>query len=379
MSDIIHDLLDWSKTQNVVLNGIKPNAFPGRGIGLISTRAIKEGDVVLEVPTSAIKTLDDLPPSLRKKLPSPPDTTVHALLALDLATDASSCPAPWRAVLPSRADIATMPLTWDERLHPYLPPAARELLKQQKTKFEKDFANCVAAVPGLDESRYRHAWLLVNSRTFYHTSPLTAKLPKEDHLSLQPVADLFNHAARGCTVAYCDLSYTVTANTSYPRGAEIPICYGRHSNDFLLVEYGFILEGASNEWDEVSLDDVLLPRLRKPATRKRDLEDAGFWGRYVLDSDMVCFRTQVAVRSLVVPEWVWRSFAEGRDEGEGAQWKVDTELKTMLEEYDEQIEATVKEVESLEVVGEAVQREIIVQRWRQIQTIVGVAIKRLAQ
>ncbi|CRK35248.1 hypothetical protein BN1723_018580, partial [Verticillium longisporum] len=101
-----------------------------------------------------------------------------------------------------------MPLTWDERLHPYLPPAARELLKQQKTKFDKDFANCVAAVPGLDESRYRHAWLLVNSRTFYHTSPLTAKLPKEDHLSLQPVADLFNHAARGCAVAYCDLSYT---------------------------------------------------------------------------------------------------------------------------------------------------------------------------
>ncbi|KAF3353120.1 Response regulator mcs4 [Verticillium dahliae VDG1] len=258
MSDIIHDLLDWSKTQKVVLNGIKPNAFPGRGIGLISTRAIKEGDVVLEVPTSAIKTLDDLPSSLRKKLPSPPDTTVHALLALDLATDASSCPAPWRAVLPSRADIATMPLTWDERLHPYLPPAARELLKQQKTKFDKDFANCVAAVPGLDESRYRHAWLLVNSRTFYHT-------------------------------------------------------------------------------------------------------------------------TQVAVRSLVVPEWVWRSFAEGRDEGEGAQWKVDTELKTMLEEYDEQIEATIKEVESLQGVGEAVQREIIVQRWRQIQIIVGAAIKRLAQ
>ncbi|KAM0322694.1 hypothetical protein ACHAQA_009285 [Verticillium albo-atrum] len=379
MSDPIHDLLDWSKTQKVVLNGISPNAFPGRGIGLISTRSIKEGETILEVPISAIKTLDDIPPTLRKKLPSPPDTTVHALLALDLATDASHYPSPWRAVLPSREDIATLPLTWDDRLHPHLPPAAREILSKQKTNFDKDFAACAAAVPGLDATEYKHAWLLVNSRTFYHTSATIAKLPKEDHLSLQPVADLFNHAARGCAVSFSEDAYTVTANTAYPKGAEIPICYGRHSNDFLLVEYGFVLEGASNEWDEVSLDDLLLPRLRKPATRKRDLEDAGFWGRYVLDAEMVCFRTQVAVRSLVVPEWVWRPFAEGRDEGEAAQWEVDAELKTMLEEYDEQIESTVKEVEALEGVGEPFQREMIVQRWRQIQTIVGAAIDRLTQ
>ncbi|KAM0279672.1 hypothetical protein ACHAQH_004474 [Verticillium albo-atrum] len=379
MSDPIHDLLDWSKTQNIVLNGISPNAFPGRGIGLISTRAIKEGETILEVPVSAIKTLEDLPPTLRKKLPPPPDTTVHALLALDLATDASSYPAPWRAVLPSREDIATLPLTWDERLHHHLPPAARDLLKQQKSNFEKDFSACAAAVPGLDKSNYKHAWLLVNSRTFYHTSPTTAKLPKADHLSLQPVADLFNHAARGCGVSFSDVAYTVTAKSAYPRGAEIPICYGRHSNDFLLVEYGFILEGASNEWDEASLDDLLLPRLRKPATRRRDLEDAGFWGRYVLDAEMVCFRTQVAIRSLVVPEWVWRTFAEGRDEGEGAQWQVDAELKTMLEEYEEQIEGTIKEVEAMDSVGEAFQRDLIVQRWRQIQSIIGAAIGRLTQ
>ena len=305
-------LIDWAKTQNITLNGISPHAFHGRGIGLIATRKLKEGEVILEVPVASIKTLETIPESVTKKLPSPPDITVHALLALDLAIDASGVPQPWRDVLPSREDISTLPLTWDPRLHEYLPTKARELLRSQQEKFAKDFAACKAAFPDLDKEAYKHAWLLVNSRTFYHTTAKIAKLPKEDHLSLQPVADLFNHAARGCKVAFDDESYTISTNSTFARGDEIPICYGRHSNDFLLVEYGFILDGGTNEWDEVSLDDVMLPRLRKPASRKRDLEEAGFWGKYMLDSETVCFRTQVALRNLAVQGSTWLNFAEGR-------------------------------------------------------------------
>lgn len=424
MSEAIYDLLDWAKAQNIVLHGIAPHAFPGRGIGLISTKTIHEGDTILEVPISVIKTLDTVPQALRDALPPPPDTTVHAMLALDLALDASIYPAPWRAVLPSREDISTLPLTWDERLHKYLPPAARDLFQKQQAKFDKDFAACHAAFPDLDPDNYRYAWLLVNSRTFYHVSPRTARLSKEDQLSLQPVADLFNHASQGCTVFFAQGGlgshnptgqrhepprhhvrrptqrpsrprggpishapahppatggYTITANTTYPRGVEIPICYGRHNNDFLLVEYGFVLPDATNEWDEASLDDLLLPRLRRSTSRRYALQSAGFWAGYVLDHDTVCFRTQVAVRSLHRPESEWHSFAKGFDDSEAAQRAVDKELRSLFTLYDREIEDTIQAIQKLHTVGTASQREMLMARWRQIQAMVRAAIARYGE
>lgn len=377
--EAVLQLTDWAKTQNIVLNGISPEAFEGRGIGLIATRKINEGEVILEVPVTAIKTLDTIPESVTRKLPSPPDMTVHGLLALDLAKDASGFAKEWRDVLPSREDIATLPLTWDARLHQYLPSTAKDLLKKQQQKFARDYAACQASFPDLDEDTYKHAWLLVNSRTFYHTTLKTSKLPKEDHLSLQPVADLFNHATEGCKVAFTEDSYTVTTNRAYARGDELPICYGRHSNDFLLVEYGFILADNTNMWDEVSLDELLLPKLRKG---KRDLEDAGFWGRYMLDTETtetVCFRTQVALRYLAVQGSTWLDFANGADSGEASELRVQTLLKTLFEDFDDQIDVTIEEIANLdEDVGNDLQRETITKRWQQIQHTVQAALARLA-
>ncbi|ROT37663.1 SET domain-containing protein [Sodiomyces alkalinus F11] len=399
--EAIYDLLDWAKTQNIVLHGIAPHAFPGRGIGLISTKTIQEGDTILEVPISAIKTLDTVPAALRDALPAPPDTTVHALLALDLALDASTYPAPWRAVLPSREDISTLPLTWDQRLQKYLPGAARELLEKQQAKFAKDLATCRAAFPDLDPDTYRHAWLLVNSRTFYHVSPRTEGLPKEDHLSLQPVADLFNHASQGCSVKHpfhnkrngptthapaqphTTGNYTITANTTYPRGVEVPIRYGCHNNDFLLVEYGFILPGATNEWDETSLDDLLGPRLGRSPSRRNALQHHDFWGGYVLDAQDVCFRTQVAVRSLLRTEAEWLRFALNAVDSEAAQRAVSRKLRSLLELYNSDIEDTIEAVRELDLqdgVGTAsqkeTQKEILIARWEQVQAMVRATIAR---
>jgi ribosomal lysine N-methyltransferase 2 len=375
--EAILKLIDWAKTQDIVLNGISPQAFEGRGIGLIATQKLKEGEVILEVPIRAIKTIETLPRSLTDALPKPPDMTVHGLLALDLALDASKFPQPWRDVLPSREDIATLPLTWDPRLHEHLPHAAKALLEKQKAKFAKDLATCKTAFPDLDDDTYRHAWLLVNSRTFYHTTKRSEKLPKEDHLSLQPVADLFNHAAHGCKVSFCKNSYTITTNRAYARGDEIPICYGRHSNDFLLAEYGFIVGDGTNEWDEVSLDGILLPRLRKSASRKRDLEDAGFWGRYVLDADTICFRTQVAVRSMVADASAWEPYSQGLEDDAPA-WKVNDKLREIFEDFEDEIDDTVAKIEALAPgVGEPAQRDTLLRRWEQIRALVRAALARL--
>ncbi|KAJ3944091.1 uncharacterized protein N0V96_005615 [Colletotrichum fioriniae] len=221
---------------------------------------------------------------------------------------------------------------------------------------------------------YLHAWLLVNSRTFYHVTPKTAKRHRDDHMILQPVADLLNHASRGCSVAFDKHSFTIKANRAYDAGEEIHICYGRHSNDFLLVEYGFIMAQGENEWDEVCIDDVLLPRLS--AAHRRRLEERGFLGNYVIDAETVCYRTQVALRTLVLPARRWAQFVDGFADGEAEQPEVDVLLREMLSAYDVDIESKIKTVRGLDE-GEQFQRDMVVARWKQIQLLVRSTIEKL--
>ena len=182
--------------------------------------------------------------------------TVHGLFAADLALDETPKYSEWNSLMPTRAELfASVPLAWTLEAQRYLPKTARDLLGKQQVKFRRDWGIVHAAFPSLAESDYMYAWLLVNTRTFYYTTPKTEKLPRNDRIVLQPVADLFNHADEGCSVSFDSENFTITSNRPYATGEELYVCYGRHGNDFLLAEYGFIL--AENRWDEVSLDDAI--------------------------------------------------------------------------------------------------------------------------
>jgi hypothetical protein len=292
-------------------------------------------------------------------------------------------------VVPSRDSILTsLPLAWeDTTLHTYLPKPARTLLLQQTTNFTRDWTAIqqhqqqqtpTPKTPLLTRSEYLYTWLLTNTRTFYHSTPTTAKLPRDDRMALQPIADLFNHAAdpdgRGtCEVAFTPAGFDVTAERAYAEGDEVCICYGKHSNDFLLVEYGFVL--GENRWDEVCLDDALLPELGEE--RRAVLDERGFLGGYVLDAGTVCYRTQVALRLMCVPVEEWEGLVEeGEDGGEVVQAEIDRLLAGILRKYRGAVEGTINELEGLEA-GHAEQREVLVTRWRQIASLIDLTIERL--
>lgn len=299
---------------------------------------------------------------------------MHALLAADIALDDSPSFKTWSAVFPTPEDMSSCPLTWPEPLAAHLPSAASSLLSAQREKFEAHWALVSAALPDLEYEAYRYAWLLVNSRTFYHVTPRTAKRDKEDHMVLQPVADLLNHSSRGCHVAFDRESFTIRADRDYVPGEEIHICYGRHSNDFLLVEYGFVMGGGENEWDEACLDEVILPRLG--AAEKKRLEERAFLGKYVIDAEMVCYRTQIALRTLVLPARKWSRFVDGFDDGEAEQAEIDGILREVLAAYDEEITAKAELVSGIGI-GKAFQRQTVLSRWKQIQGLVRTTIQKL--
>ncbi|KXJ93752.1 hypothetical protein Micbo1qcDRAFT_220387 [Microdochium bolleyi] len=410
----IKQLLDWAGPKGIKLNGIAPERIPGRGIGLVATREIQPKEVILEIPLACLRTLETVPKSLVRKLP--PKISVHGLLAANLALDStgSQHEAAWNAVCPSPEDLSTAPLVWPQELQDLLPSAARNLLEKQKAKYAKDWAGArpvmeAAAVVDMTavavetqsttqseipqggptqaqqstvdslEAKYRHAWLLVNTRTFYYTNAKLKKRNRDDHLALQPVADLFNHTDAdagehqgACSVTFDYRGFQFSATRPYTAGEEVHICYGRHGNDKLLVEYGFAMDG--NRWDEVLLDDLLLARLDD--RQKEALEEAGFLGRYALDRDGVCYRTQVAVRQVCCKPGEWRRFVMGADDGESSQGEVDGLVLQMLREY---LQTAVKVSDKIVtmVAGRPEQRDMLSSRWRQIQELLRLHIERL--
>lgn len=329
------------------------------------------------MPASTHRTIDTVRAEVKNSLPK--GTKVHAMLAAELALDTPTSPhAIWNAAVPSRDDItAHLPLAWpDTGLHAYLPKPALALLRKQQTKLARDYAATQqTALRTIPRPHYLYTWLLVNTRTFYHApAHSAATLPRDDHMVLQPVADLFNHADAGSAAAgFAAAGFSITASRAHAAGDEVYICYGRHGNDFLLVEYGFVL--GDNQWDEVGLDDAVLPELSR--AQKEVLDEEGFLGKYVLDRRTVCYRTQLAVRLLCVPVEEWRRFVvEGEDGGEEVQQEVDELLVGILEKYRGTVEGTIQEIEGLDI-GQPCQREVLALRWRQIRGLIDQTVERL--
>ena len=207
-------------------------------------------------------------------------------------------------------------------------------------------------------------------------------LVRDDCLALVPLADLFNHAAEGCEVSFSPAAYTVNAHRRIEEGEEVCISYGAHSNDFLLVEYGFVMGGGEdegegrNKWDSVNLDELLTPLMGEK--QEKALRDEGFWGRYVLDAQGVCYRTRVALGVLSMPAGEWRQALKGGFEQDDPKKKkkADEILLQALKPYRDAVEEKIEKVQRLDVEEES-QRAMLSRRWRQIYTLVSDEINRI--
>lgn len=299
--------------------------------------------------------------------------SIQGLLAAELAVGMASGRPPfpaWNAVLPTRRDIKTsVPLLWPPKLQRLLPAAVRTRLRKQGRNFARDWAAFSGGYPRIAKEYYSYAWLLVNSRTFYFETTRTAAYPWADRLAQLPVADLFNHAAEpGCKVSFSAKGYEVVAIDDYGAGQEVNISYGDHSNDYLLSEYGFILE--HNRCDEVCLDDVVLPRLEesqrgemeggmvlRPASSVSDLGEKGKKDGSTLTSALAGPKLQTALKSLA----------------RGASQSPDELLGELIEEYLVRVEEVLDELQSMTDLE--AERELLSRRWRQIREILDGTLK----
>ncbi|TVY82644.1 SET domain-containing protein, partial [Lachnellula suecica] len=362
----------WALDQGVEINSVAPHRFPGKGLGIIAEKDFKAGEILLKVPTTALRTVHTVPKSTSGAIGT---ITVHGLLAAELSLDTSTRFAPWQAVLPTHADfLDSMPLLWDARLQELLPEASKTLLDNQKRKLTSDWAAVSKAFPQLEYEKYLYNWLIVNTRTFYFVKSKSKKQPApDDCMALNPFADYFNHASAGAEVSFTAKGYQICTHAPVKEGDEIYISYGTHSNDFLLVEYGFIFPQGENAHDNISLDSFILPLLNEK--QREILKRAGYLGKYVMDRDSVCYRTQIALQMLCLPLRKWQRVVDGLDDGEKHQGSVDQLLATILSRYHShtsEILVNVTKVDST-LAGQ----ETLSKRWEQIRLLIQATANRI--
>ncbi|ODA80839.1 hypothetical protein RJ55_03799 [Drechmeria coniospora] len=324
----IDTLLRRAYDEGINLVGVKPAVLPGRGIGLVATRVLDKGDEIMTIPLRSVRSLDTTPEEISRSLSQ--DMTIHGRLASELALHPQSV-AEWLSVVPRWKDFEEcMPILWPESLQKLLPPEAMSVLAKQKKNFDIDWNMFRAVFTKVQRRDYLYAWLLVNTRTFYFETASMLAFPWHDRLALLPVADLFNHADAGCSVSFSPEGYTITADGPYRTGEEICISYGQHSNDYLLAEYGFLLQ--ENRWDAICLDQVLLPRLS--GEERSELERNGHLGGFMLHAkSKKVDSVWIALRLHCCVDAQWQNYRDGEEDAEGTLAKAAALLADLLEEY----------------------------------------------
>ncbi|KAK5117430.1 hypothetical protein LTR85_008815 [Meristemomyces frigidus] len=362
----------WAHGRGVQVDGVGPAKLPGRGLGLVTSRAIAKGERVLFVPERAM-----FKPNARfLKIHSLDRASPHAQLAISLTAVANSDGAPlaaWQATWPTAEDFRqTLPLCWTKKHRNCLPASVQQPLERQEEDYRKDwhFVSDCCADHDWSEQDFKYFWMIVNSRSFHFKPPRG----RPGSMVMCPFIDYMNHGPSGttCNVFQSPQGYEVLADRDYECGEEVLATYGAHSNDKLLVHYGFVCSSSPdspNIDDDIRLDHILLPKLSDNI--RSQLQDVGFLGAYALlpPTNELCFKTQVAVRAALLTCNEWEYFmSNGEDLSSDYSAAVDGFMKPLLKGYHTEASENIRALHSKRPGGcMEPAADLLMTRWTQIQ------------
>ena len=205
----------WAKDRGVEINGVKPERHPGRGVGLVTSKHLKQGDRLLFIPEKAMFKPD---PSLLKREAldrASPQAQLAISAMLTFGGEMASIKL-WESVWPTRNDFEeSMPMCWPAALQQQLPPSVHQPLERQLSDYQKDWnaARELCNRRDLDEDDFKYYWMIVNSRSFHWKPPRQ----KAGVMVMCPFIDYINHSPTGssCHVSQTAKGYEVEANRNY--------------------------------------------------------------------------------------------------------------------------------------------------------------------
>ncbi|KAH7308466.1 hypothetical protein B0I35DRAFT_413119 [Stachybotrys elegans] len=372
-SPTVQSLLEWGSAQGVQINGILPKNIIGRGLGMVATRDIRKGETLVTVPSSIARSVQSTPDWILEPLSH---ASCQAVLAVSLCLERDPGFTNWKRLFPTWDEVnASHPMRWPRKLVELLPRSTKSVLHDQEKKFWEDWLDVKYKFPGIGRNDFLHAWIIVNSRAFLY-NPTAAREGHRDHVALVPVADLFNHHTRGgCSARHEGSQYVVRAVRNYQRGEELHVNYGKHSNDYLLVEYGFVMPDYENFYDITSLDEFICGRFTYQQATYLKTKDA--WGHFELDTHGAVYRTKVALRLLTLPEIDWPDYLDGKKEITAEDMVfVNGLLREILGSWQKTLLSKMRTVE-YSYIGEEGARDLLRYRLRQLRGLLMSALSRL--
>lgn len=201
--------------------------------------------------------------------------------------------------LPPMTDFQQSPLVWklhDDARVKSLPRSTSIHCDKMFDRFNRDYTTVQSFVHGLEIDRevYLWTWFCVNSRCLYMEIP--EGHDKDDNFTLAPYVDLINHSPREqCILKIDHTGFHVLTSTTYSENEELYLSYGPHSNEFLLCEYGFMLD--INPWNDVDITSKITPMLDN--IQVDFLKSKGYYGDYTMTFEDISFRIEVALAVII--------------------------------------------------------------------------------
>ncbi|EYE98074.1 SET domain-containing protein [Aspergillus ruber CBS 135680] len=403
------ECMQWAISHGAEVRGVTPARFPGRGLGMVATRTIKEDETIITIPSSVMLTVDSVPSTFVKKFRT--GTPTQAILAAYLTRgDRRSLKKwdPWRKVWPSRQVFEdSMPLLWPEFSQNnsgaggiILPPSAsgtlktaqanslgecdkeiyQNILSRQRMRLQHSWEDVVSVIPDMDWDSFSYNWCIVNTRSFYYVGP-GKEDPEDwnDALGLVPFVDYFNHSDEWtCDVTFKCTNYIFKANRRIEKDEEIYISYGAHTNDFLLIEYGFFLD--QNVCDAVYLDNIICRELSP--VDEEELKQRDYYGNYEITPTGSCRRLGAVACMKYMDRNDWRSMMDSNSNKGIDIQKTAKAISDWINAYLKECETSIESLET-NIAAEQDERRsarvsMILNRWKQIKSLCEGALDAVA-
>ncbi|NXS53756.1 SETD4 protein, partial [Brachypteracias leptosomus] len=313
-------LKKWLKDRGFEDSNLRPAEFWGTGRGLMTTKTLQAGDLIISLPEKCLLTTGTVLSSCLGEYImkwKPPVSPLIALCTFLIAEKHAGEKSLWKPYLDVLPETYTCPVSLEHDVVSLLPEPLRKKAQEQKTTVHELHMSSKAFFSSLQPlfaentgtifnySALEWAWCSINTRTIYmkHSQRECFSL-EPDVYALAPYLDLLNHSPNVQVKAAFNeqtRSYEIRTNSQCKKYEEVFICYGPHDNQRLLLEYGFIAMDNSHSSVYVSSDILLkyFPPLDKQRNAKLSiLKDHNFLENLTFGWDGPSWRLLTALKLL---------------------------------------------------------------------------------
>ncbi|XP_038622224.1 SET domain-containing protein 4 [Tachyglossus aculeatus] len=314
------ELKKWLKGRRFGGGNLRPARFPGTGRGLMATKSLKAGEMIISLPEACLLTTDTV---LRSPLGDyiwkwrPPVSPLLALCTFLVAERRAGARSPWQAYLGVLPRAYTCPVGLDAAVLGLLPRPLERRAREQRAAVRELWAASGPFFSSLQplfsedveqvftQDALAWAWCTLNTRTVYmERAQRGCFSPGADVYALAPYLDLLNHGSGAQVEAAFNQEtrcYEIRTSSPCRKYEEVLICYGPHDNRRLLLEYGFVCSNNPHSNVVVSPDVLVrhLPSGDKQMTKKLSLlKEHGFLENLTFGWDGPSWRLLTALKLL---------------------------------------------------------------------------------